>query len=133
MLYIKQDRVIFEYLILPLSLYINIAVLYFFTMSENVVTSDRVAPKKTVSSKRKSEPKPKVELNERDRPIASSPAGYKFVYFSSGSAYVTAEGRTFTKDRRINLVSEQEAEFLLKLPNFRLPDQLELEEYAKEI
>ncbi len=102
-------------------------------MSENVVTSDKSAPKKATPAKKKAEPKPNKELNGRDKPVASAPTGYKFVYFSSGSAYVTTDGRRFTKDHRINLVTEQEAELLLKLPNFRLPDQLELEEYAKEI
>lgn len=102
-------------------------------MSENVVTSDKSAPKKTASPKKKAEPKPIKELNERDRPAAAAPDGYKFVYFSSGSAYVTTDGRRFDKTRRINLVTNNEAEVLLELPNFRLPDQLELEEYAKEI
>lgn len=102
-------------------------------MSENVVTSDKSAPKKATPVKKKADPKPKKELNERDRPIATPPSGYKFVYFSSGSAYVTTDGRRFDKNQRINLVTDDEAERLLQLPNFRLPDQLELEEYAKEI
>lgn len=102
-------------------------------MSENVVTSDKSAPKKATTAKKKVDPKPKKELNERDKPTAAAPEGYKFVYFSSGAGYVTTDGRRFDKNRRINLVTDEEAEILLKLPNFRLPDQLELEEYAKEI
>lgn len=102
-------------------------------MSENVVTSDKSAPKKSTAAKKKAEPKARKELNERDKPIAVAPDGYKFVYFASGAAYVTNNGSKFTKDKRINLVTEEEAEALLKLSNFRLPDQLELEDYSKEI
>lgn len=102
-------------------------------MSENVVTSDKAAPKKATSTKKKADPKPKMGVNERDKPIAVAPEGFAFIYFSSGAAYVMTDGRVFNKNARINLVSNEEAEILLQLPNFRLPDQLELEEYAKEI
>jgi len=101
-------------------------------MSENVVTSSNSAPKK-VAPKNKVEPRPRKELNERDKPIAVAPEGFKFVYFESGSAYVTTDGFRFSRDKRINLVSDQEAEHLLSFPNFRLPSQLELEDHSKEI
>lgn len=102
-------------------------------MSDNVIKSDKSAPKKATASKKKAEPKAEKTLNDRDKPTAKAPDGYKFVFFESGSAYVTVDGRRFTKENRILLLENSEADQLLELSNFRLPDQLELEEYAKEI
>jgi hypothetical protein len=65
-------------------------------------------------------------------PVAKASSGKKFVYFDSGAAYVTKEGVRFTRENRIYEIDEEEADFLLTLDNFRLPDQLELEEYYKE-
>lgn len=101
-------------------------------MSRNVVTSDAAAPKPAKKTATKAEPKIKKVVNDRDKVIATAPDGYKFVYFSSGVAYVTADGFRFTKDNPIYLLPVEEADRLLKLDNFRLPDQLELEDYAKE-
>jgi len=64
--------------------------------------------------------------------IAKASSGKKFIYFDSGAAYVTKDGTRFTRENRIYEIDEQEADFLLTLDNFRLPDQLELEEYYKE-
>lgn len=102
-------------------------------MSDNVVKSEQASPKKSTAVKKKVDPKPEKIMNERDKQIAKAPDGYKFIFFESGSAYVTVDGRRFTKEKRILLLSNEEADNLLKLSNFRLPNQLELEEYAKEI
>lgn len=102
-------------------------------MSDNVVKSEQSAPKKSATVKKKASPKPEKELNYRDKEVAKAPEGYKFVFFESGVAYVTSDGQKFTKEKRILLLPEQEADHLLSFSNFRLPNQLELEDYSKEI
>lgn len=67
-----------------------------------------------------------------EKKVAKPVSGKKFVFFSSGSAYVTKSGFKFTPDNRIYELEEEEADHLLSLSNFRLPDQIELEEYYKE-
>lgn len=63
---------------------------------------------------------------------AAAPAGvkdgYKIVYFESGSSY-TSNGIRFTKDNRIQEVPEADAEILLEQENFRLPTQVEVDDY----
>jgi hypothetical protein len=75
----------------------------------------------------KAEKSPLPEKN-----VAQPSLGKKFVFFSTGSAYVTKSGVKFTANKRIYEVEDEEADFLLSLENFRLPTQLELEEYYKE-
>lgn len=112
-------------------------------MNDSVVKTDSVSPqkrnRKTLTSK-------DVEINSLviiednnslkspipEKNIAKSNAGKKFVYFSSGSGYVTKSGFKFSSEKRIYELEEDEADHLLSLSNFRLPDQLELEEYYKE-
>lgn len=107
-------------------------------MTDNIVTSNEVAVKKP--SKKKA-PRVQAVIEENiiqqeesvpQREFNVNPAGKKFVYFSSGSAYVTKSGYRFSADKRIYELDEEEANALLELDNFRLPDQLELEEYYKE-
>jgi len=91
--------------------------------SEPVVESDVVS----------SEEAPVVEKSPLpDKSVAKASNGKKFVFFSSGSAYSTKEGIRFTRDKRIYEIDEEEADHLLSFDNFRLPTQLELEEYYKE-
>jgi hypothetical protein len=123
-------------------------------MSESLVTSESVAPRKkprkTAPSKVDldivSDETTEVYLEESslgndtapekspipEKNIAKAGGGRKFVYFASGSAYVTKSGFRFSADKRIYEIDEKEADHLLSLENFRLPDQLELEEYYKE-
>ena len=54
--------------------------------------------------------------------------GFKIIVFESGSSYVSNSVR-FTRDNHIQEVPDAEAELLLALENFRLPDQFEIEEY----
>jgi hypothetical protein len=54
--------------------------------------------------------------------------GYKIVYFESGSSY-TSNGFRFTKDNRIQEVPEADADILLEQENFRLPTQVEVDDY----
>lgn len=110
----------------------------FISMTDNIVTSDQVAVKKPSKKKvprvqvvaEESTPQEQKGLPQREFSVSS--LDKKFVYFSSGSAYVTKSGFRFTRDKRIYELDVEEADALLKLDNFRLPDQLELEEYYKE-
>lgn len=91
-------------------------------MTDNVVTSENVAPKKTKQSKPK-----KVEEKE-------IPTGDKMVvYFESGYAYSLSNGFTFTRENRMLEVSADEAKRLLALDNFRLPNDEEKQMYYNSL
>jgi len=99
-------------------------------MTENIVTSDSINPKPAKkASATKSAPKAKKDVATSD---VVSTEGLKYIYFSSGSAYVTADGYTFSREEPIHLIPTDEADHLLSLDNFRLPDQVELEEYLNK-
>jgi hypothetical protein len=68
--------------------------------------------------------KPK-EVKEK---ISDTQNGFKVVIFESGASYVS-EGIRFTREDNIKEVPEAQADFLLTLENFRVPNQLELEDY----
>lgn len=105
-------------------------------MSDNVVKSEDVLSEPIKKVSKTTSAKEKVTKNESDenpkRRVAKPKSGKKFVYFESGSAYVTKSGFRFTKENRIYELDIEEADHLLSLENFRLPDQLELEDYYKE-
>jgi hypothetical protein len=114
-------------------------------MSENVVKSSDLpepskAPAKKVAAKKtakkaaaKVESTPKAEKSPVPEKIVAEPsAGKKFVYFDSGAAYSTKSGVRFTRERKIYELDAAEADHLLSLDNFRLPTQIELEDYYKE-
>lgn len=106
-------------------------------MEDNIVTSSDVNPKqeKTDQPSKKAAAKPKKVQSERNpnESIASAPDGHKFIYYTSGAGYVTSSGFKFSEENRIHLLKDEEADHLLQFPNFRLPDQIELIEYSKEI
>lgn len=108
-------------------------------MSDNVIKSSDFPeaskpekPVKKAASKKVSEtvsdsgpvksPLPKKQ-------VAKASRNHKFVFFESGSSYVTKEGFKFDRSRRIYELPVDEADHLLSLDNFRLPNQDELEEY----
>jgi len=114
-------------------------------MSENVVKSsdlpesNKPVAKKTAAKKTakktvaKGPTAPKAEKSPvPEKTVAKASTGKKFVYFDSGSAYSTKSGVRFTRDRRIYELDAAEADHLLTLDNFRIPTQLELEDYYKE-
>lgn len=89
------------------------------------------AQKKIISPEPSELPAPqKSDIPEKK--VAHAAANKKFVYYSSGAGYTTKSGHRFTPDQRIYEIDIEEAEYLLKLDNFRLPDQIELEDYYKE-
>lgn len=104
-------------------------------MSDNIVkstdTNVKSTEKKTVA-KKSATPKIAKEKNDKDLDVVVEQDGFKFIYFDSGSSYVTSNGYRFSKEQRIHQIPIGEADYLLTLDNFRLPDQLEFEEFAKE-
>jgi hypothetical protein len=98
-------------------------------MSDNVIKSTDVTSAKAESNPVKKAPakkaaaKPKAE--KKDTPAAT---GLKVIIFESGASYVSG-GIFFTREDNIKEVSEDQADFLLTLDNFRAPNQLELEDY----
>lgn len=106
-------------------------------MEDNIVTSSDTNPKqeKAEQPAKKAAQKPKKAQSERNpnEQIATAPEGHKFVYYASGAGYVTQSGFKFSEDQRIHLLKNEEADHLLQFSNFRLPDQIELIEYSKEI
>ena len=104
-------------------------------MSDNVIKSTDVtsgkAEKNAVKkapAKKAAAPKAKAEKKQDEVKVQSTPAGKVVVVFESGASYVSND-INFTREDNIKEVSESEAAFLLTLENFRLPDQLELEDY----
>ena len=91
-------------------------------MTDNVITSENVAPKKTPKAKPK-----KVEP-------AVVPSGENIVvYFESGAAYSLSNGFTFTRENRMLELPVNEAKRLLALDNFRLPNDEEKELYYNSV
>jgi hypothetical protein len=117
--------------ILSFSHYLNICG-NLLSMSDNVIKSTDVTSgkeeKNTVKkapAKKAAAPKAKAEKKAEE---VKTESGKVVVIFESGASYVSGEVH-FTRQNNIQEVSEAEAAFLLTLENFRLPDQLELEDY----
>lgn len=91
-------------------------------MTDNVVISENVAPKKT----------PKAKPKKVDPEVV--PSGEKIVvYFESGFAYSLSNGFTFTRENRMLELSSVEAKRLLALDNFRLPNDEEKQMYYNSL
>lgn len=91
-------------------------------MTDNVITSEDVAPKKTS--------KPKTKKSEP----AVAPSGEKaVVYFESGFSYSLPNGFTFTRENRMLELPIDEAKRLLALDNFRLPNDEEKNIYYNSV
>jgi hypothetical protein len=105
------------------------------SMSDNIIKStdlnkeESKPVKKTPAKKAAAPKKPKEKTANVSLPDSSGVReGYQIIVFESGSSYVSNEIR-FTKDNRIQEVPHADAEALLVLENFRLPDQFEVEAY----
>lgn len=95
------------------------------TEKENVITSKDVTQKAT---------KQKKTIKE-DKPVESVVKNGKLlIYFESGVAYQTPSGFRFSKEEnRMAEIDAEEATWLLKLPNFRLPSDEEKEFYYNNL
>ena len=99
-------------------------------MSDNIVTSADVtsAPKEEKNTAKKAPAKKaaaKTKATEKTENVAN---GYKVIIFETGSSFVSGDVR-FTREDCIKELPEDEANRLLEFENFRLPNQLELEDY----
>lgn len=95
-------------------------------MSDNIVRSTDINKKteekpvaKKTTAKKVAKPKT-IEPNLKD--------GYKIIVFESGASYNSTTCR-FTRQDNIKELPEEEAELLLKLDNFRLPSDEEVQNY----
>lgn len=97
-------------------------------MSDNIVKSSDVTsakeekPAKKAPAK-KAAAKPKIEKAEE-----KNTNGYKVIIFECGSSYISGDLH-FTRENFIQEVPEDQANRLLELENFRLPNPFELEDY----
>jgi len=101
-------------------------------MSDNVIKSTDVTSGKEEKNTVKKAPAkkaaaPKVKTEKKTEEVKSK-SGKVVIIFESGASYVSGDLH-FTRENNIQEVSEEVAAFLLTLENFRLPDQLELEDY----
>ena len=98
-------------------------------MSDNVIKSTDVTSAKAETNpvKKTTAKKATAKIKiEKESEVSSSPL--RVIIFESGSSYVSGDIR-FTREDNIKEVSEDQANFLLTLDNFRAPNQLELEDY----
>jgi hypothetical protein len=94
----------------------------------NIVTSSSIKPETTEKNPVKKAPAKKAAAKKADAPKKEVGSGKVVVIFESGSSY-SSNGLRFTREDNIQEVTQEEADFLLTLDNFRTPDALELEEY----
>lgn len=97
-------------------------------MTDNTIKSTDINKDKEVAKKA---PAKKAAVKKAATPKIekeSSGQDYKVIIFDSGSAY-TSNDIQFTREDYIKEVPTKIADHLLSLENFRLPDQIELEEY----
>jgi len=55
------------------------------------------------------------------------------VFFESGVSYTTGSGITFSQQNKMEEIAIEEAQFLLRLDNFRLPNDEEKEMYYNNL
>lgn len=84
-------------------------------------TPEKKTTKKTTATK-------KEAVKKEDKPQSSD--GKVLILFESGASYSSGDVR-FTRENPIQEVTNDQAEFLLTLDNFRMPDPLEVEDYLK--
>lgn len=83
------------------------------TVKKNIETNEEV---KIVVEKNKKENKKNI-----------------LIFFESGASYTTSSGITFSQQNKMEEISIEEAEFLLRLDNFRLPNDEEKEMYYNNL
>ena len=96
-------------------------------MSDNTIKSTDINPDKAEKKTATKKAAPKKSAAKKEEPIVIPEDGV-LIIFESGASY-SSNGLRFTRENPIQKVSNEEAEFLLTLDNFRRPDALEVEEY----
>ena len=97
-------------------------------MADNVIKSTDVNQESEKPAKKAAPKKAAAKPKKADAAPSGVKEGFKIVVFESCSSYVSNTVR-FTRQDHIQEVPEAEAEILLGIENFRLPDQFEIEEY----
>jgi hypothetical protein len=94
------------------------------TNRDNIVKSEDVAPVKK-------QPVKKVIKKEiiEEKVTTDNEGDSVLIYFESGAGYVTKNGLKFSRENKMAEISAEEANLLLRLPNFRLPSDEEKEVY----
>lgn len=94
------------------------------TNRDNIVKSEDVTPVKK-------QPVKKVIKKEiiEEKVTTKNQGDNVLLYFESGAGYVTRSGLKFSKENKMAEISAEEANLLLRLPNFRLPSDEEKEVY----
>lgn len=95
-------------------------------MTDNIVTSADVT-----SAKKETKPAAKKAASKKvatPKKIKGLPENYVLIVFESGASFVSGEYR-FTSADNMKEIPYSEAQSLLELDNFRLADQLEIEDY----
>ena len=94
------------------------------TNRDNVVKSEDVTPIKK-------QPVKKVIKKEiiEEKVTTENESNKVLIYFESGAGYVTRSGLKFSRENKMAEISAEEANLLLRLPNFRLPSDEEKEVY----
>lgn len=96
-------------------------------MTDNVIKSTDTNPTPKKTTAKKAAPKKAGAESAHKENNTESP-DLVVVVFESGSSYTSGEIR-FTRENRMQEVTREVAEQLLKLDNFALPNQIELEEF----
>ena len=94
------------------------------TNRDNIVKSKDVTPVKK-------QPVKKVIKKEiiEEKISTENLSDNVLIYFESGAGYVTRSGLKFSRENKMAEISAEEANLLLRLPNFRLPSDEEKEVY----
>ena len=97
-------------------------------MSDNVIKSTDVTSAKEESNPVKKAPAKKAAAKPKEVKEKAVAQNLKVVIFECGASYVSGD-ISFTREDNIKEVPEDQADFLLTLENFRVPNQIELEEF----
>jgi hypothetical protein len=94
--------------------------------NNNIVTTEDILPKKKQTKKQDTaKVKSEIVLNDKQSKV--------LVYFETGTAYILQSGRRFDQNNKMLEVSTEEVSALLRLQNFRLPNDEEKEFYYNSL
>ena len=101
------------------------------TDQTNSVTTDIIneAKKKPVKKTAKTNEEITVVVEKKKKEKAET----LLIIFESGVSYTTGSGITFTQQEKMKEILLEEAEYLLKLDNFKLPNDEEKEMYYNNL
>lgn len=102
------------------------------TEKDNVITSEEVAEKKPAVAKKAAAKKTPAKTSTKTEDEIKEPSvdnsEYIYIVFETGTAYISGDLH-FTQNNRLQKINSKDALRLLDLDNFRLADQLEIEDF----